>query len=73
MFLCHVLSLDSVTLLNYFVPNEMFKDESTETAAVAKGCAGDAAATLKEAPQAVAVKDFEPSESSTGTGQIPQP
>ncbi len=36
--------------------------ESTETAAVAKGCAGNAAATLKEAPQAVDAKDLEPSE-----------
>ncbi len=35
---------------------------STETAALAKGCAGDAVAPLKEAPQAVVVKDFEPSE-----------
>ncbi len=36
--------------------------QSSETAALAKGCAGDAAATLKEAPQAVAVKEFEPLE-----------
>ncbi len=38
------------------------KENQGETAAVVKGCAGDAVATLKEAPQAVAVKDFEPSE-----------
>ncbi len=36
--------------------------EGSETAALSKGCAGDAVATLKEAPHAVVVKDCEPSE-----------
>ncbi len=40
------------------------RKESTETAALTEGCAGDvvAAAASKNAPQAVVVKDFEPSE-----------
>ncbi len=38
--------------------------ESMETAALTEGCAGDAvaAAASTKAPQAVVVKDFEPSE-----------
>ncbi len=38
--------------------------ESTETAALTKRCTGDAvaAAASEKAPQAVIVKDFEPSE-----------
>ncbi len=38
--------------------------ESTETAALREGCAGDtvAAAASKKAPQAVVVEDFEPPE-----------
>ncbi len=38
--------------------------ESTKTTALTKGCTGDAvaAAASKKAPEAVVVKDFEPSE-----------
>ncbi len=43
---------------------EAYPWKSAETAALTKGCAGGAvaAATSKKAPQAVAVKDSEPSE-----------